>query len=215
MVGVNVRNRDLGSVVKDVQQRLNAEISLPPGYHIEYGGQFENLASASRRLMIAVPISLILIFMMLYLAFRSFKEALLIFTAIPIAAVGGIFFLSIRELPFSISAGVGFIALFGIAVLNGIVLIEELKRLEESGMKSVLRRVVTATQSRVRPVLLTAFAAALGFLPMAISESSGAEVQRPLATVVIGGLITATLLTLIVLPTLYVIVNRVKITPKP
>ena len=215
VVGVNVRNRDLGSVVKDVQQRLNAEISLPPGYHIEYGGQFENLASASGRLMIAVPISLILIFIMLYLAFRSFKEALLIFTAIPIAAVGGIFFLSIRELPFSISAGVGFIALFGIAVLNGIVLIEELKRLEESGMKSVLRRVVTATQSRVRPVLLTAFAAALGFLPMAISESSGAEVQRPLATVVIGGLITATLLTLIVLPTLYVIVNRVKITPKP
>lgn len=203
VVGVNVRNRDLGSVVDDVQQLLSDQLKLPPGYYLEYGGQFENLQSASKRLMIAVPLSLLLILAMLYMAFRSLKEAFMIFSAIPLAAVGGVYFLALRGLPFSISAGVGFIALFGIAVLNGLVLIEEFRSLEQQGFTNILRRVITGTVSRIRPVLLTALAAALGFLPMAVSVSSGSEVQRPLATVVIGGLISATLLTLIVLPCLY------------
>ncbi len=203
VVGVNVRNRDLESVVKDVQNILEAKLTLPSGYSITYGGQFENLNSARQRLMFAVPIALLLIFVLLYFAFGSVKDALLIYTAIPLSAVGGVFFLYIRDLPFSISAGVGFIALFGIAVLNGIVLIEHFKELKTKGFKSINERIITGTKERLRPVLLTAGAAALGFLPMAISTSAGAEVQRPLATVVIGGLITATLLTMLVLPVLY------------
>lgn len=208
VIGVNVRNRDLESVVKDVQTAIDQKINLPAGYYIEYGGQFENLRTAKERLMIAVPIALILIFVLLYFAFNSVKEALIIYSAIPMSAIGGVIFLYMRDLPFSISAGVGFIALFGIAVLNGIVLIEEFKELKAHGISDINQRIITGTKNRLRPVLLTASAAALGFLPMAISSSAGAEVQRPLATVVIGGLISATLLTLIVLPVLYAIFDR-------
>ena len=203
VVGVNVRNRDLESVVQDVQQIIESQVTVPAGYHIEYGGQFENLRSARNRLMVAVPVALLLIFVMLHFAFNSIRDALLIYTAIPFSAVGGIFFLWLRGMPFSISAGVGFIALFGIAVLNGIVLIEHFKELKAEGMTNLNRRILIGTRDRLRPVLLTAAAAALGFLPMAVSTSAGAEVQKPLATVVIGGLVTSTLLTLIVLPVLY------------
>lgn len=208
VVGVNVRNRDLESVVEDVQKVINKAIKLPTGYTIEYGGQFENLRTARERLMIAVPIALLLIFLMLYFAFDSVKEALIIYSAIPMSAVGGVILLYIRDLPFSISAGVGFIALFGIAVLNGIVLIEEFKELKAHGITDINERIIMGTKNRLRPVLLTASAAALGFLPMAISTSAGAEVQRPLATVVVGGLISATALTLIVLPVLYALFDR-------
>lgn len=196
------------SVVKDVQKIIDAEIDLPPGYTVEYGGQFENLRAAKERLMIAVPIALVLIFILLYFAFKSVRDALIIFSAIPLSAVGGILLLWIRDLPFSVSAGVGFIALFGIAVLNGIVLIEHFKELRHESGEESDEFIIKATKDRLRPVLLTASAAALGFLPMAISSSAGAEVQRPLATVVIGGLITATLLTLIVLPVLYSMFNK-------
>ena len=205
VVGVNVRNRDLESVVNDVQSLIESDIQLPIGFTISYGGQFENLNSARERLMLAVPIALLLIFVLLYFAFGSVKDALMIYTAIPLSAVGGVVFLYIRDLPFSISAGVGFIALFGIAVLNGIVLIEHFKELKSKGISNINDRVITGTKERLRPVLLTAGAAALGFLPMAISTSAGAEVQRPLATVVIGGLVSATLLTMLVLPVLYAI----------
>lgn len=208
VVGVNVRNRDLESVVKDVQRVINKEVKLPAGYTIDYGGQFENLRTAKERLMIAVPIALILIFILLYFAFDSVKEALIIYSAIPMSAVGGVILLYMRDLPFSISAGVGFIALFGIAVLNGIVLIEEFKELKAHGITDINKRILKGTKNRLRPVLLTASAAALGFLPMAISTSAGAEVQRPLATVVVGGLISATALTLIVLPVLYALFDR-------
>jgi len=210
VVGVNVRNRDLQSVVDDIKKVIDQKIKLPIGYSVTYGGQFENLESAKQRLYIAVPIALILIFILLYLAFKSVKEALIIYTAIPFAAVGGIIFLWLRDLPFSISAGVGFIALFGIAVLNGIVLIEEFKELKNNGMKTDDELIIFGAKSRLRAVLLTALAAALGFLPMAISNGAGAEVQRPLATVVIGGLITSTLLTLLVLPVLYAIFDNHK-----
>ncbi|MCQ0113026.1 CusA/CzcA family heavy metal efflux RND transporter [Zhouia amylolytica] len=203
VVGINVRNRDLESVVNDVQKIIEDQVHLPPGYTISYGGQFENLQAASQRLKVAVPIALILIFVLLYFAFNSVKEALMIYSAIPLSAIGGVLLLYLRGMPFSISAGVGFIALFGIAVLNGIVLIEEFKELKAHGMTNIHKRILTGTRNRLRPVLLTASAAALGFLPMAISSSAGAEVQRPLATVVVGGLVTATLLTLIVLPVLY------------
>lgn len=205
VVGINVRNRDLQSVVTDVQNLIESKIKLPVGYTITYGGQFENLQSAKDRLKVAVPIALVLIFLLLFFAFKSVKEALMIYSAIPLAAVGGVFFLWIRDMPFSISAGVGFIALFGIAVLNGIVLIEHFKELKSQGMDDIEERIKKGSIDRLRAVLLTASAAALGFLPMAISTSAGAEVQRPLATVVIGGLITATLLTLVVLPVLYAI----------
>ncbi|MGM0390657.1 MAG: CusA/CzcA family heavy metal efflux RND transporter, partial [Bacteroidota bacterium] len=208
VVGVNVRNRDLESVVKDVQTIIERDIELPTGYSITYGGQFQNLRSAKARLAIAVPIALILIFILLYFAFNSVKEALIIYSAIPMAAVGGVLLLYIRGMPFSISAGVGFIALFGIAVLNGIVLIDHFKELKAQGIHDINKRIIMGTRDRLRPVLLTAAAAALGFLPMAISTSAGAEVQRPLATVVVGGLISATALTLIVLPVLYAIFDR-------
>ena len=203
VVGINVRNRDLQSVVTDIQKIVDTQIKLPAGYYVKYGGQFENLESAKARLLIAVPIALLLIFILLHFAFGSMKEALMVYSAIPLSAVGGILLLWIRDLPFSISAGVGFIALFGIAVLNGIVLIEHFKELKHQGMTDMNALILKGTTDRLRPVLLTAAAAALGFLPMAISSSAGAEVQRPLATVVIGGLFTATVLTLIVLPILF------------
>ncbi len=208
VVGINVRNRDLQSVVHDIQEILNSKLDLPPGYTVTYGGQFENLQKAKDRLKIAVPVALVLIFFMLYLAFNSIKETLIIYSAIPLAAVGGIWLLWLRDMPFSISAGVGFIALFGIAVLNGIVLIEHYKDLKEEGMEHGDELVKKGAKERLRAVLLTASAAALGFLPMAVSTNAGAEVQRPLATVVIGGLITATFLTLIVLPILYSIFGK-------
>jgi cobalt-zinc-cadmium resistance protein CzcA len=202
-IGVNVRGRDVQSLVQEIQGKLKAGLRLPPGYSIVYGGQFENLNHAKDRLAVAVPVSLVLIFMLLFLAFRSVKEALLIFTGIPLAAIGGVLALALRGMPFSISAGVGFIALFGVAVLNGIVLVASLNELASAGVTKIRERVLRATEERFRPVLLTASVASLGFLPMALSNSAGAEVQKPLATVVIGGLITATLLTLVVLPVLY------------
>ena len=210
VVGINVRNRDLQSVVDDVQLLINDNITLPTGYTISYGGQFENLQNAKARLIVAVPLALLLIFIMLYFAFNSVKEALLIFSAIPLSAVGGVLLLWLRDMPFSISAGVGFIALFGIAVLNGIVLIEHFKELKGSDFNSMEDLIKQGTKDRLRAVLLTASAAALGFLPMAVSTNAGAEVQRPLATVVIGGLVTATLLTLVVLPVLYAYSHHIK-----
>ena len=209
VVSVNVRNRDLESVVKDIEVILEKNLDLPSGYYVDYGGQFENLRNASKRLKIAVPIALLLIFIFLHFAFQSFKEAGIVFTAVPLSIVGGVFLLWIRGLPFSISAGIGFIALFGIAVLNGIVLIEHLKELKEQGITDMRERVLKGTRERLRPVLLTASAAAMGFLPMAISSSAGAEVQRPLATVVIGGLVTSTLLTMLALPLLYAIFDEI------
>jgi len=207
VVGFNVKGRDVETVVKDIRQKLEKEVKLPPGYYFTYGGQFENLKEASQRLMIAVPASLLLIFMLLYFTFHSFKQAVLIFTAIPMSAIGGIFALLLRDMPFSISAGIGFIALFGVAVLNGIVLIGTFNQLEKEGVSDVIKRVMEGTKIRLRPVLMTATVASFGFLPMAVSTGAGAEVQKPLATVVIGGLVSATFLTLFVLPMLYVIFN--------
>ncbi|RZJ65203.1 MAG: CusA/CzcA family heavy metal efflux RND transporter [Flavobacterium sp.] len=204
-VGLNVRGRDVKSVVEEIQQKLESGYELPAGYYITYGGQFENLIEANKRLSVALPIALGLILILLYFTFRSFRQAALIFTAIPLSAIGGVFALSLRGMPFSISAGIGFIALFGIAVLNGIVLISYFNQLKAEGMDDALERVITGTKVRLRPVLMTAAVASLGFLPMALSTSGGAEVQKPLATVVIGGLLSATLLTLIVLPILYLL----------
>lgn len=192
VVSVNVRNRDLESVVNDIEEIIDKNLVLPTGYYVDYGGQFENLRNASKRLKIAVPIALLLIFIFLHFAFGSFKEAAMVFSAVPLSVVGGVFLLWIRGMPFSISAGIGFIALFGIAVLNGIVLIEHLKDLKKQGITDMRELILKGTSERLRAVMLTASAAALGFLPMAISTSAGAEVQRPLATVVIGGLVTST-----------------------
>ncbi|MCB0663982.1 MAG: efflux RND transporter permease subunit, partial [Saprospiraceae bacterium] len=208
-IGVNVRNRDIASLVADIQSQLESKIKLPPGYYFSYGGQFENLQKASRRLMIAVPVALLLIFALLYFTFEKIKYALLIFSAVPLSAIGGVFALWLRDMPFSISAGVGFIALFGVAVLNGIVLISHFNRMRYDDNISDMKKVVLeGSLVRLRPVIMTATVAALGFLPMALSTTNGAEVQRPLATVVIGGLVTATLLTLLVLPVMYYLVNR-------
>lgn len=211
VVGFNVRGRDVESVVTEIQKKLDGSLKLPAGYFVTYGGQFENLVQASARLSVAVPIALALIFVLLYFTFRSVKQSLLIFTAIPFSAIGGVFALWLRDMPFSISAGVGFIALFGVAVLNGIVLISYFNQLKSDGMTDVMERVREGTKVRLRPVLLTASVASLGFLPMALSTSAGAEVQKPLATVVIGGLITATFLTLVVLPVLYIFFERGKL----
>lgn len=206
VIGINVRNSDVQTIVDEAKRIIEANVNLPNGYYITYGGQFENLQNATKRLKIVVPIVLILIFILLYFAFRSVTQAALIYTVIPLSAIGGVFFLWIRDMPFSISAGIGFIALFGIATLNGIVLISHFNELMEKGISNIKECVIEGTKARLRPVLLTASAAALGFFPMAFSESAGAEVQRPLATVVIGGLTTATLLTLIVLPVIYTLV---------
>lgn len=208
VVGFNVRNRDVQSIVTELQQKVDAQIKFSPGYYITYGGAFENLNEAKKRLSVAVPVSLVLIFVLLFFTFKSVKQSFLIYSAIPLSAIGGIFFLALRGMPFSISAGVGFIALFGVAVLNGIVLIAEFNRLKNQGMKNVSLIVTRGTTLRLRPVLMTAFVASLGFLPMALSNGAGAEVQRPLATVVIGGLLVATLLTLFVLPVLYLLFEK-------
>ncbi|HFK5584589.1 TPA: efflux RND transporter permease subunit [Elizabethkingia anophelis] len=207
IVGFNVRNRDIQSTVNDLQNRVNSELKLPAGYSITYGGNFENLQEAKARLGIAVPVSLLLILLMLYFAFRSVKYGLIIFTAIPLSAVGGVFALWLRGMDFSISAGIGFIALFGVAVLNGIVLIAEFNR-QKTQKKDLRDVVLTGGKNRLRPVLMTATVASLGFLPMALSNGEGAEVQRPLATVVIGGLMLATFLTLYVLPILYIFFEK-------
>jgi heavy metal efflux system protein len=229
-VGLNARGRDIQSVVQDIQQKLEGNLKLPAGYYLTYGGQFENLQAANKRLSVAVPVALALIFILLYFTFSNLKQAILIFTAIPLSAIGGVFALWLRDMPFSISAGIGFIALFGVAVLNGIVLISyfnQLKEEEKTDLKaantqntegppntilnpesSILNRVMLGTKVRLRPVLMTAAVASLGFLPMALSTSGGAEVQKPLATVVIGGLISATFLTLIVLPILYILFEK-------
>jgi cobalt-zinc-cadmium resistance protein CzcA len=190
-------------VVNDLQQRIERQVKLPPGYYVDYGGAFKNLEAARSRLLIAVPVSLLLILLLLYFAFGSLPQALLVFTAIPLSAIGGVLALWLRQLPFSISAGVGFIALFGVAVLNGIVLISEFNRVQQATKLPMMEVILQATRIRFRPVLLTASVASLGFLPMALSHAPGAEVQRPLASVVIGGLVSATFLTLIVLPILY------------
>jgi cobalt-zinc-cadmium resistance protein CzcA len=201
-VEVNVRGRDLASFVADAQKAVASKVKVPDGYELEWGGQFEQLKSASRRLMIVVPAALLLIFLLLYFNFQAMFPAALIFLNIPLAATGGIAALMLRGMPFSISAGVGFIALFGIAVLNGIVLLTYVRELRHEGL-SIADAVEQGAETRLRPVLMTALVASLGFIPMALSHGAGAEVQRPLATVVIGGLITSTLLTLLVLPTLY------------
>jgi len=203
VIGVNVGNTDVESLVEKIQTELDAKVQLPTGYYFTYGGQFENLKAANARLSIAVPMALALIFILLFFTFGSFSQAALIFTAIPLSAIGGIWALQLRGLPFSISAGIGFIALFGVAVLNGIVLIGYFNQLKKEGMTDIKERIITGTKVRLRPVLMTAAVASFGFLPMAISTSGGAEVQRPLATVVMGGLLTATFLTLVVLPIFY------------
>ena len=205
IVGFNVRGRDVQTIVNELQVKIDKKIKFPTGYYVTYGGAFENLNAAKQRLMIAVPVSLILIFLLLFFAFNSIKHGLLIYSAIPLSAIGGIFFLAMCGLPFSISAGVGFIALFGVAVLNGIVLIAEFNRIKHEGEHDLRKVVIKGTNLRLRPVLMTAFVASLGFLPMALSNGAGAEVQRPLATVVIGGLLVATFLTLFVLPILYMV----------
>jgi heavy metal efflux system protein len=207
-VGFNVRGRDVQSIVEELQGKVDAQLDLPVGYYTTYGGAFENLVEAKKRLSVVVPLALLLILLLLYFAFGSLKLSLLVFSAVPLSAIGGVFALAGRGMPFSISAGVGFIALFGVAVLNGIVLISEFEHLAKNGLKDVSERIRQGTATRLRPVLMTASVASLGFLPMALSNGAGAEVQRPLATVVIGGLLTATLLTLFVLPALYKLAFR-------
>jgi cobalt-zinc-cadmium resistance protein CzcA len=208
VVGFNVRGRDVESVVNELREKVQQNLDLKEGYYITYGGSFENMKAAQARLSVALPVALLLIFAMLYFAFHSLREGLIIFSAIPFSAIGGVFALVLRGMPFSISAGVGFIALFGVAVLNGIVLISEFNRLRKEGQQDLRHVVLQGTKVRLRPVLMTAAVASLGFFPMALSNGAGAEVQRPLATVVIGGLITATLLTLYVLPLLYIIFDK-------
>ncbi len=214
MVGFNVRGKDVQTIVNELQQKTD-KIKLPPGYYITYGGAFENLIEAKKRLSIVVPLALGLIFLMLYFAFHSLKHSLIIYTAIPLSAIGGAFALALRGMPFSISAGIGFIALFGVAVLNGIVLIAEFRRLKAQGITDPAEIALQGTRARLRPVLMTATVASLGFLPMALSNGAGAEVQRPLATVVIGGLLTATFLTLFLLPVLYLLFEKRNIKMKP
>jgi cobalt-zinc-cadmium resistance protein CzcA len=209
-IGFNVRGRDVKGVISDVTALIDNKISMPTGYYVTYGGQYKNLEAAQKRLSIAVPIALLLIFVLLYFTFNSMKQSLLIFSAVPMSAIGGVFALWIRGMNFSISAGVGFIALFGVAVLNGIVLIAEFNRLEQEGITDITQRVLKGLHTRLRPVIMTAAVASLGFLPMALSTSAGAEVQKPLATVVIGGLMTATFLTLIILPVFYVLFSSAK-----
>ncbi len=207
-VGINVRNRDIGSLVKDIQTTLDKKLKLPTGYYLKYGGTFENLEAAKERLSIAVPFALLLIVLLLYFTFRQVRLALLIFTAVPLATIGGVAALYLRSMPFSISAGIGFIALFGVAVLNGIVLMQAYQELKKQGILSLKQIIIEGSGSRIRPVLMTALVAALGFIPMALSTDGAAAVQRPLATVVIGGLISSTLLTILVLPVLYFITEK-------
>jgi cobalt-zinc-cadmium resistance protein CzcA len=207
VVTSNVRGRDIGSFVKEAEAMIQKNVQVPANYWIDWGGQFEQLISASKRLSIVVPVALLLIFILLFMTFGDVKDALLVFTGVPLALTGGITALCLRGIPLSISAAVGFIALSGVAVLNGLVMISFIKKLREDG-KSLEQSIVQGALTRLRPVLMTALVAALGFVPMALAVGRGAEVQRPLATVVIGGIISSTLLTLIVLPVLYQIFHR-------
>lgn len=214
-VGFNVKGRDMQSTVEDIQEILDEKLKLPDGYYYNYGGEFENLQSATNRLMVVIPIALVIILLLLYATVKNVRESLFVFSAIPLAAIGGVWALWLRGMPFSISAGVGFIALFGVAVLNGIVLIGQMNQMQREektadklsasiGVTELIHhRIIESCMVRLRPVLMTALVASMGFLPMALSQGDGAEVQRPLATVVIGGLITSTLLTLLVLPAIY------------
>ena len=214
VVSANVRDRDLGSFVADAQKQVAEKVRLPEGYWVGWGGQFEQLVSATQRLVIVVPIALALIFLLLFMSFGSMGDALLVFSGVPLALTGGIAALLLRDIPLSISAGIGFIALSGVAVLNGLVIIAFIQRLREEG-KAILEAVREGALTRLRPVLMTALVAALGFVPMAIATGPGAEVQRPLATVVIGGIISSTILTLLVLPALYVLFRRETEQPEP
>jgi cobalt-zinc-cadmium resistance protein CzcA len=207
VVQCNVRGVDLGSFVQAAQTAIEKEVKLPSGYYLEWGGQFENLQRARARLTLVVPLALSLIFLLLFLSFGSLKQAALIFTGVPLAVTGGVLGLVVRAMPFSISAGIGFIALSGVAVLNGVVLVSAINRLRREGLE-VTEAVREGSRSRLRPVLMTALVASLGFVPMALNTGIGAEVQRPLATVVIGGIASSTLLTLLVLPVLYVLFER-------
>jgi cobalt-zinc-cadmium resistance protein CzcA len=209
VVTANVRGRDLGSFVADVRTALNDSVEIPAGYWIEYGGTYQKLQSATKRLMLVVPLTLIMIVGLLFLALRSFKDSMIIFSGVPFALTGGVLFLTLRGIPFSISAAVGFIALSGIAILNGLVMVSFIRGLIDDGL-SIDKAIVDGALTRLRPVLTTALVASLGFVPMAINTGIGSEVQRPLATVVIGGVISSTLLTLIVLPVLYRLLHRDK-----
>ena len=202
-VGFNVKGRDVKSTVEEIQKILDGKLKMPEGYYYNYGGEFENLQSATHLLMLVIPVALIIILLLLYATVKNVRESLFVFSAIPLAAIGGVWALWLRGMPFSISAGVGFIALFGVAVLNGIVLIGQMNQMQRDGVKDIHNRIIQSCMIRLRPVLMTALVASMGFLPMALSHGDGAEVQRPLATVVIGGLITSTLLTLLVLPAIY------------
>ena len=207
VVTCNIRGRDIGSFVAEARSKIDAQVRLPAGYWMEWGGQFEQLQSATKRLTVVVPVALLLIFVLLFLAFGTVTDALLIFTGVPLALTGGILALWLRGIPLSISAGVGFIALSGVAVLNGVVMISFIRRLRSEG-RPLHEAIRVGSLTRLRPVLMTALVASLGFVPMALATGRGAEVQRPLATVVIGGIISSTLLTLLVLPVLYSMFHR-------
>jgi cobalt-zinc-cadmium resistance protein CzcA len=206
-VTANVRGRDLGSFVSEVEAQIAQKVKLPAGYWITFGGQFEQLVSATKRLTIVVPIALLLIFVLLFMSLGSLADAALVFSGVPLALTGGIAALLLRGIPLSISAGIGFIALSGVAVLNGLVIVTFIEKLRAEG-KNVHDAVQEGALTRLRPVLMTALVASLGFVPMAIATGAGAEVQRPLATVVIGGIISSTILTLLVLPALYTMLRR-------
>jgi cobalt-zinc-cadmium resistance protein CzcA len=212
VITANVRGRDLGGFVQDVQARVSDQVEIPAGYWVDYGGTFEQLISASQRLQVVVPLALLLIVGLLYLAFSSLKDSLLVFSGVPLALTGGVAALWLRDIPLSISAGVGFIALSGVAVLNGLVMISFIRSLRADGMALDLA-ITEGALTRLRPVLMTALVAALGFVPMALNTGIGSEVQRPLATVVIGGIISSTLLTLLVLPALYRLAHRERVVP--
>jgi cobalt-zinc-cadmium resistance protein CzcA len=209
VVQANVRGRDIGSFVNELQGAIGKSVVLPPGYYVRYGGQFEHLERARSRLLVVVPIALVLIFTLLYFTYGRVLDALRVFAGVPFAAVGGIAALWMRDLPFSISAGVGFIALSGVSVLGDMVLVSTVQHLREQGV-ALAEAVHSAAHRRLRPVLMTALVASLGFVPMALNTGIGAEVQRPLATVVIGGVISSTLLTLVVLPVLYLVFGRAR-----
>ena len=210
VVTANVRGRDLGSFVEEVQAAVAAGVRMPAGYWLDYGGTFEQLISASRRLSVVVPVTLLIIFGLLFMAFNSARDAAIVFTGVPLALTGGVAALALRGMPLSISAAVGFIALSGVAVLNGIVMLSFIRQLRAAG-SALEQAIVEGALQRLRPVLMTALVASLGFVPMAFNVGTGAEVQRPLATVVIGGIISSTLLTLLVLPVLYRLAYRHKI----
>jgi heavy metal efflux system protein len=207
VVTANVRGRDLGSFVEDIQAAIGENVDVPPGYWIEYGGTYQNLLSAAQRLTIIVPLTLFMIFGLLFLALNSFKDSLIIFTGVPLALTGGVLSLLLRDIPFSISAAIGFIALSGIAILNGLVMVSFIRQLVSEGV-AIDKAIIEGALTRLRPVLTTASVASLGFVPMALNTGIGSEVQRPLATVVIGGVISSTALTLFVLPALYRISHR-------